>query len=413
MADLAVESAEEAGTEAVEAFRRRLRAAGAALLVSFHDFAGMPDLSRAARRIEQFRPDVVKVVATALRLVANLAVLALIEERSAAVPVVGIAMGEEGLISRVLAPRAGAAFTFASSGAGVETAPGQVTARALTELYRLGEIDAGTRILGVAGNPIAHSLSPLMQNTAFRHAGVNAVLLPLRTSDAADLAELMRRLPLTGCAVTMPLKQEILPHLEMIGPLARRIGAANTLKLGAGGALHGSNTDVAGVVRPLERRLALKGARVLVLGAGGAARAAVFGLVDKGAHVTIVNRTHATAEALAAEAGARALEHSRLRGERFDVVINSTPCGMKGARAPLPLAEDELDARIVFEMVYNPLETPLVQLARSRGLEVVTGVEMFVQQGAQQFEIWTARPAPESEMLRSVLHALEEDREKK
>jgi 3-dehydroquinate dehydratase/shikimate dehydrogenase len=432
--DLEVESAEEAAPRQWEKLREVLHAEGAALLVSFHDFARTGDLEQAAQRIEAFRPDFIKVVSTACTLADNLAVLRLIEDRSRSAEVVGIAMGEEGLVSRVLSLRAGAAFTFASfsngsgtgsgsktgpapkteagvqAGNGIQTAPGQVTVRALRDLYRAEQLDQATRIFGVAGNPIAHSLSPLMQNTAFRRESVNAVLIPLKTSSLDDLLTLVRELPLAGVAVTMPLKQEILPHLAKSDPLTSRIGACNTLRTGADGKLYGFNTDVAGVVRPLEKRLKLKGARIAVLGAGGAARAAVFGLVAQGAEVFIVNRTHEKAVQLALESNAQALTREQFAQGRFDVLINSTPCGMTGAKPALPIKENELNAGLVFDLVYNPLETPLLKLAKERGIATVTGLEMFVQQGARQFEIWTGKPAPEAEMLRVVELALRNKR---
>jgi 3-dehydroquinate dehydratase/shikimate dehydrogenase len=405
--DLEIESAEEAHPAVLAEFREGLRKAGAALLISFHDFDRTADLEQAVRRIEAFRPEFVKVVSTANTLADNLSMLRLIEQRSLSTQVVGIAMGEEGLMSRVLGPRAGAAFTFASFSDGAETAIGQVTARTLRDLYRVEQLDQATRIFGVAGNPITHSLSPLMQNTAFRKEGVNAVLLPLKVRALDDLLKVVRGLPLAGVAVTMPLKREVLPHLAnpvhtASMPLTHRIGACNTLRVGADGKIVGFNTDVDGVVRPLERRLKLKGARIVVLGAGGAARAAVFGLAARGAEVSIVNRTHEAAIALAKETKAKALPHEHLSKTHYDVLINTTPCGMKGSKQPLPLVESELNAGLVFDMVYNPLDTPLLKLARSRGIPVVTGLEMFVQQGARQFEIWTGKPAPEAEMLRAV-----------
>jgi len=406
--DLEVESAEEAQPAQLAQFRAGTRAAGAALLVSSHDFTRTKALEKAAQRIEVFAPDFVKVVSTARTLADNLAVLRLIEDRSLTAHVVGIAMGEEGLVSRVLGPRAGAAFTFAAmddgagTGPALATAPGQVTALTLRDLYRVEHLDQATRIFAVAGNPIAHSLSPLLHNTAFRRDNVNAVLLSLKVRMLDDLLTLVRELPLAGVAVTMPLKQEVLPHLANMDPLTARIGACNTLRTGADGKLYGFNTDVAGVVRPLEKHLRLKGARVAVLGAGGAARAAVFGLVDQGAEVFIVNRTHESAVALAREAKAKALRREQFAKSRFDVLINTTPCGMAGSKQPLPIEENELNAGLVFDMVYNPLETPLLRLANERGIPVVTGLEMFVQQGARQFEIWTGKPAPEAEMLRVV-----------
>ena len=404
--DLEVESAEETRPTQLEKFREALRAAGTALLVSFHDFSRTRGLEKAADRIAAFVPDYVKVVSTAHTLADNLAVLRLIEDRSRSARVVGIAMGEEGLVSRVLGPRAGAVFTFASLDNGTQTAPGQVTARTMQDLYRLDSLDAATRIFGVAGNPIGHSLSPLMHNTAFRREHVNAVMLPLKVRTLADLLMLALELPLSGVAVTMPLKQEVLPHLANMDPLTAKIRACNTLRTGADGRLYGFNTDVTGVVRPLEKRVRLKGARIGVLGAGGAARAAVFGLVEQGAEVFIINRTHEHAVTLARAAKAKALKHELLAKNRFDVLINSTPCGMAGTKQALPIKEDELHAGLVFDMVYNPLETPLLKLAVSRGIPVIGGLEMFVQQGARQFEIWTGKPAPEAEMRRAVELAL-------
>ena len=402
LVDLEVESAEETKPAQLAKFRTSLREAGCALIVSFHDFTRTRGLEQAAERIEAFEPDYVKVVSTARTLSDNLAVLKLIEGHSLATHVVGIAMGEEGLLSRVLGPRAGGVFTFASPEDGAETAPGQVSARALRDLYRIEQLDQATRIFGVAGNPISHSLSPLMHNTAFKRENVNAIMLPLKVKALNDMLTVIRELPLGGVAVTMPLKQEVLPELANMDPLTAKIGACNTLRTGADGKLYGFNTDVAGVVRPLERRLRLKGARVAVLGAGGAARAAVFALVDQGAEVYVVNRTHETAVTLARQAKAKSLKHEVFAKQKFDVLVNATPCGMVGAKEAMPIAENELNASLVFDMVYNPLETPLIKLAKSRGVAVVSGLEMFVTQGARQFEIWTGKPAPEAEMLRVV-----------
>ena len=406
MVDLEIESAEQMTKASMAKFRASLRETGTALLISFHDFTRTKGLDQVAARIEEFEPEFVKVVSTARTLADNLAVLKMIENHSLSSQVVGIAMGEEGLISRVLGPRAGGAFTFASSGSGEETAPGQVLARTLLDLYRIDQLDPATRIFGVAGNPIHHSLSPLMQNTAFRRENVNAIMLPLKVKALEDLLRVIQELPLGGCAVTMPLKQEVLPHLANMDPLTAKIGACNTLRTGADGKLYGFNTDVQGIIRPLEKRVKIKGAKILVLGAGGAARAAVFGLVDQGAEVFVVNRTHEKAVALARKAHAKSLKHEVLAKQKFDVLVNTTPCGMVGMKPALPISEKELNANIVFDLVYNPMVTPLLRLAISKGITAVSGMEMFVQQGARQFEIWTGKPAPESEMHRVVELAL-------
>jgi 3-dehydroquinate dehydratase/shikimate dehydrogenase len=220
----------------------------------------------------------------------------------------------------------------------------------------------------------------------------------------------------------MPLKQDVMPLLERTDQLSAKIGAVNTILRAQDGKFYGFNTDVAGIVAPLERRLSLKGAKVLVLGAGGAARAAVFGCCDKGAEVFILNRTPETAQKLARQAGAKTIKREAVAKTQFDVIINATPVGMAGTAkhasgsaaksAPAsPLGENEINARYVFDLVYNPIETPLLRMARQKGIAVITGVEMFVQQGARQFEIWTGKPAPEEEMLRVVLHALRQGSE--
>lgn len=412
--DLEIESAEECNPAQLEA----LRETGVSLLISFHDFENACDPETAFARIQRFEPDFVKIVNTAHTLTDSLKLLKWITQRSGDAQLVGLSMGETGVISRVLSLRAGSAFTFASAPDGAETAPGQMTARTLKELYRIDQLDQATRIYGVAGNPIAHSLSPLMQNCAFHRERINAVYLPLKTESIDDLLTLARQLPLSGLSVTMPLKQQVLPHLANVDPLTARLGACNTIRTGADGNLYGFNTDVAGIIRPLEKRMSLRNARVLVLGAGGAARAAVWGLLEKGAQVAVWSRKESSAQELAASTktgskqvpvshnAAASITRPEIAATQFDVIINATPCGMHGNSHPLPLEPEEWKARLVFDLVYNPLDTPLLKVARARGAGTIQGVEMFVHQGARQFELWTGKPAPEAEMLRVVLFAL-------
>jgi 3-dehydroquinate dehydratase/shikimate dehydrogenase len=209
----------------------------------------------------------------------------------------------------------------------------------------------------------------------------------------------------------MPLKQEVLSHLERTDPLSARIGACNTVLRAQDGKLYGFNTDVAGITGPLEKRMPLSGARVLVLGAGGAARAAVFGLREKGASVFILNRTAETAQKLARQSGSKTIKKEALAKTTFDAIVNATPIGMAGNKAAPLLEARDLNTKLVFDLVYNPLETPLIHLARQLSIPYITGVEMFVHQGARQFEIWTGKPAPEEEMFRVVLHALRQQAE--
>jgi 3-dehydroquinate dehydratase/shikimate dehydrogenase len=388
---------------------KKLRSYGAALIISHHDFEGTKNLDATFDRIQPFQPEFVKIVATAKTLSDNVTMMRFLEKRRDEANIIGISMGEQGTISRVLGLRSGSVFTFAAAHAGEETGPGQIEARTLRETWRIDQIDASTKVFGVAGNPVRHSLSPLMHNMAFRRETVNGVFLPLQTTRLSDLLTLTRDVPLHGLAITMPFKTEIIKHLAKTDVLSEKIGACNTVVRSQDGKLYGFNTDVAAVVRPLERRLPLRGAKILVLGAGGAGRAAVFGLVDKGAEVFIWNRTADTAKKLARQAKAKVIRREQIAKANFDVIINTTPVGMRGVKPASLLEPKELNTRLVFDLVYNPIDTPLIRMAREKGLPVITGVEMFVHQGARQFEIWTGKPAPEEEMLRVVVHALRQE----
>jgi 3-dehydroquinate dehydratase/shikimate dehydrogenase len=245
-------------------------------------------------------------------------------------------------------------------------------------------------------------------NAAFRRENVNAVFLTLHAKTLKDLLTCVRDIPIHGISVTMPYKEAILPHLDNTDSHTSKVGACNTVVRAQDGKLYGFNTDIAGVLRPLERRLnTLEKARILVIGAGGAARAAVFGLKERGAEVYILNRTAAPAKKLSHQARARVVKRADLKKLAFDVIINATPVGM-GNTKDSPLQDKEINARYVFDMVYDPVETRLLKLAKERGAQIIPGIEMFVHQAARQFEIWTGKPAPLDEMSRVVSLALQE-----
>jgi 3-dehydroquinate dehydratase/shikimate dehydrogenase len=404
LVDIEVETAEELGPSALD----ELRQAGAVVIVSWHDFAATPTLDPVYERIALHAPDFIKIVPTALSLRDSLLLLNLLEAHGGSGNLIAMAMGMPGVPTRILGPRFGSAFTFASPDGGEGTAPGQVSATTLRELYRIDSVTPQTAIYGVAGSPIGASLSPRMQNTAFRAAGVDAVYLPLETADAKELHEVVERLNMRGLSITMPLKEQVLSLLTFRDKTVEQMGACNTLLRHAVGKLAGFNTDVAGILDPLERVTSLSGKRVLVLGAGGAARAAVFGLRERGADVFLLNRTTARAEALANEAGAHVQPRETLAATTFDILINSTPYGMRGKTIDPPIEPHEMNCSLFFDLVYNPVETPLVRVARERGIAVIPGVAMFVAQGVRQFSIWTEKVAPEGEMLREVMDALGE-----
>jgi 3-dehydroquinate dehydratase/shikimate dehydrogenase len=278
----------------------------------------------------------------------------------------------------------------------------------LHETYRIDQVDAATRVYGVAGNPVRHSLSPIMLNTAFRRETVNAVYLALQTNKLSDLLNLVNEIPIHGFSVTMPFKVDILKHLDRTDAMTEKIGACNTVVRAQDGKLIGFNTDVAGIVRPLETRLELRKAKVLVLGVGGTGRAAVYGLLERGADVYVLNRTPQKAQGLARSSGAKTIRRELLAKTQFDVIINTTPVGMTGQKQQSWLEPEELNAKYVFDAVYSPLDTPLLQMARARGIQTITGLEMFVNQGAEQFQLWTGKPAPKEEMYRVALHALKQ-----
>src|ERR1700678_2482366 len=380
----------------------------AALILSFHDFRGTKKLDETVEKMRAYPGDFYKVVSTAATLFDNVSMIQFLGREGDKDSIIGVCMGEQGIISRVLGVRAGSVFTFAAVSPGEETAPGQVTAQELRNVYRIEQVDAATRVYGVVGDPIAHSLSPAIMNAAFRRENVNAVYLALHAKVLKDLLTCVREIPIHGLSITMPYKEAILPFLDNTDSHTTKIGACNTVVRAQDGKLYGFNTDTSGVVRPLERRLStLQDAKILVLGAGGAARAAVFGLAERGAEVFILNRSLEAAKKLARRAHAHSIKRADLKKHVFDVIINATPVGMGNTRET-PLQEKEINARYVFDMIYDPFETRLLQLAKQRGAQIIPGIEMFVHQAARQFEIWTGKPAPQDDMLQVVMLALQE-----
>jgi 3-dehydroquinate dehydratase/shikimate dehydrogenase len=400
--DLEMQSALKSKPEALARLRSRGR-----LLISFHDFRATRNLDGTLEKMLKLPADFYKIVTTATTLSDNVAMMKFLQAHSDKHALVGLCMGEQGIISRVLGVRSGSVFTFGAVSADLQTAPGQVNARDLRAIYRIEQVDPATRVYGVAGDPIEHSLSPVIMNAAMRRENVNSVYLPLHAKTLKDLLYCIREIPLHGLSVTMPYKQSIVAHLDNTDAHTTKTGACNTVVRGQDGKLYGFNTDIAGVIRPLEQRLTIENAKVLVLGAGGAARAAVFGLKERGAELWIMNRTSAKGQKLARQAKAHSIKRADLRKLAFDVIINATPIGMGNTR-DCPLKDEEIKARVVFDMVYDPVETRLLQVARAKGIAVIPGIEMFVHQAARQFEIWTGKPAPADDMLRAVTIALQD-----
>src|SRR6202161_3211286 len=339
LVDVELQTANKVKPEQLQKLRTR-----AALILSFHDFRATKKLDETLEKMLAYPADFYKVVSTATTLADNVAMIKFLARQGDRHSLVGMCMGEQGIISRVLGVRAGSVFTFASAVAGEETAPGQVTAQELRNVYRIEQVDVATRVYGGVGDPIAHSLSPAIMNAASRRENVNAVYLALHAKTLKDLLTCVREIPIHGISVTMPYKEAILPHLDNTDSHTTKIGACNTVVRAQDGKLYGFNTDTAGVLRPLEQRITIDGAKILVLGAGGAARAAVYGLKERGAEVYVLNRSLAAAQKLARSARARTLKRPDLKKLTFDVIINATPVGM-GNSHESPLNQDEINAR--------------------------------------------------------------------
>ena len=378
----------------------------ARLIVSHHDFRQTPrNLPGLARRLLHAGGEIAKIAGDCRSISDSVRICDLARGRR---DIVAIPMGEAGLAGRILALRAGSALAYAA----VEqaTAPGQLSLDMMKHLYRAGQITRRTRVYGVIGNPIGHSLSPLLHNTAFRARKFDAVFVPFLVRELGDFLRSIQPFGIAGFAITIPHKEGIIRYLDDCDPLAASIGGVNTVVVRGEGRLYGYNTDYVGVLRSLEHRIRLPGSRVLLYGAGGAARAAAFALARAGAVVCLAARRPERARALARAVGAQVIARDELRREFFDAIVNCTPVGMH-PRGGSPLEGAELNCRLVMDMVYRPRTTELLRIARRRGIETVSGVEMFLAQGFAQYEIWTGERAPDAAVRRAVIAVL--DREEK
>ncbi len=401
------------------------------LILSKHDFERTPtNLDTVLADLRAEPAHVVKLACKANRATDAVRMLDALRVSARTRPTIALAMDEPGIVARVLARKFGALLTFASLEAGRESAPGQLGIEQMRSLYRWDAILEDTFVYGVIGCPVAHSMSPAIMNASFAAAGHNGVYLPLRIEPPYDdfasfVGGCIARpwMDLRGCSVTIPHKENLLRFVAEregdIEPLAARIGAANTLHVEPGSHEDGSdarvaayNTDYRGAMDALLSGLNgtgrdLADAAVAVLGAGGASRAIVAGLVDAGARVTLYNRTAQRAAQLAEDFGATALPWEQRDRLQADVVVNCTSMGMwpDVDDSPLPEAALRTDM-VVFDTVYNPIETRLLREARLRGCRVIDGVAMFVGQAAAQFRLWTGRAAPTNLMREVVVREL-------
>lgn len=397
--DIEIESAENVAAH-LDSFRGKGN-----LIVSYHNYDGTPSPEAVLRRMMRVPADAYKLVTTARKPSDNYRILSLTKSHPRT-PVVVLAMGETGFPTRVLSTAWGGLFTYAAPNASEGTASGQVTARLLRHLYRVEKFSRAAKIYGVIADPVRHSISPAVHNRAFQSRRMDAIYLPFLVHPAQlkDFFALADKLPVAGFSVTIPHKQKVLRYLDIIDPLARRIGAVNTVWR-KGGKWRGANTDAEAVTAPLSRKLRLAKSSILLVGNGGAARSAAFALIESGAKLSIVGRNPDRVRSLAKACDAEPLLRDQCETRKFDAIVHATPLGMY-PHAEGCFFQNKIPGDVIFEMVYNPLETALMRRAAQQGLTTISGLEMFVEQAVRQFEIWTGATAPRTIMEKAALEAL-------
>ncbi|PYS70774.1 MAG: shikimate dehydrogenase [Acidobacteria bacterium] len=370
------------------------------VICSHHDFKGpVPNLERIYEELAFTPARILKIAVTATDVVDCIEVFKLNERaRREDRELIAIAMGDAGVTTRVLGPSFGSFLTYGALKPETGTAPGQLTTEDLKSVYRIHEIDTESMITGLVGKPVMHSVSPHMHNAAFQSVNINGVYLAL---EVRNVEQFFRRMVhprtrelnwnLRGLSVTAPHKVEVMNYLDWIDPRAKEIGAVNTIVL-ENEQLLGYNTDCEGLVEPLLKRVgALDGARVAIIGAGGAANAAVYALREQKAEVTLYARDESKGRILAERFSILYEASLNANFAGMDVVINTTPLGSSGEHVnETPATSEQLrGSRLVYDLVYNPTETLLLREARNAGCETLGGLEMLVAQARQQFKIWT------------------------
>jgi 3-dehydroquinate dehydratase / shikimate dehydrogenase len=306
---------------------------------------------------------------------------------------IAFCMGEKGKVSRILSRAWGSWAVYAPATSEAQTAPGQLLLSDLVGLFRHGDLEDSTPLCGVLGHPLEGSLSPRLHNEGYLRLGIRRCFLPFDTEGVAEFLPLLSELPISGLAVTHPHKATMLNHCDELDPVARRVGAVNTV-VRRWNRLVGHNTDVEGGVAPLRRLGPLKGAKVGILGAGGAGRALALGLRREGASVTMFARNRAFGEARARDLGCRCEPWENSGSFHGQVLVNATPVGMLPGPPESPVRWEGIRAEIAYDLVYSPVATRFLQEGVRRGARAVSGIEMFLEQALLQFEILAGVPPP-------------------
>jgi 3-dehydroquinate dehydratase/shikimate dehydrogenase len=382
------------------------------VICSHHDFTRVPeDLDEIYERMAATQARIIKIAAQANDAIDCLPIFKLLERaRSEHRELIAIAMGQRGLLTRVLGPSRGSLLTYGCLNDESATAPGQIKANDLRNLYRVDSIDSATRIHGLIGNPVGHSISPYIHNAAFAESHLNAIFVPIELDNVAAFLERMVRpgsrqieWNVRGLSVTAPHKSTVIGHLNWIDAAAREIGAVNTIVV-EGDELHGYNTDAIGFIGPLKaRREPLTGLRCAVIGAGGAGRATIWALKQEGADVCVLARDKSKAEFLSKTFDVKYQQLSQRSFAGYDLLVNATPLGTRGSREneTIATAEQLRGVRLAYDLVYNPFETRFLSEARAAGCEMIGGLEMLIAQAVEQFKLWTGKQ-PNVDVMRDA-----------
>ena len=371
-------------------------------IISMHDFDETPqNLEEIHARLASKDADIVKIACMANSPHDVTRILRLIENSE--IPTVGICMGDMGMPSRILAGKFGSPFSFATFHHERTIAPGQLSFQDMTDVYRYESIDQDTEVFGVIADPVAHSMSPVIHNAGFESMDMNRVYLPFRIpkDHLNQFIDDAPGLGIRGLSVTIPHKQEVMASLTKIESGAKKIGAVNTV-IFDDGEIVGYNTDLYGAMVSLAEAAGedpdsqwLEGKRVLLLGAGGVARAIGVGVKDRGAELLVTSRTYERAIELSTKLEGEAIVWEERHSANADVLINCTPVGMHPKMNDTPFEEAGLTrGMIVFDTIYNPEQTLLIKQARKHECRTVTGVEIFVRQAELQFKLFTGDEAP-------------------
>jgi len=381
-------------------------------ICSYHDFVGVPsDLERIYESMAATESRILKIAVQADDAIDCLPVFRLLDRAQCeGREMIAIAMGQAGVMTRILGPSRGGFLTYGSLDDESATAPGQLTARELREVYRIDRINQQTEIIGLMGRPVSHSISPNIHNAAFAEAELNAVYIPF---EVRDVGAFLRRMihprsreidwNLRGLSVTAPHKIAVMDNLDWIEPAAREVGAVNTIVVEDDG-LHGYNTDAAGFISPLRNRFgSLRNARCAIIGGGGAARGALWALRNEQAHCTLFVRDPDKARPVAEKFGVDCHSLADAQFAGFDIAVNATPIGTRGeSENESPVTAERLRyVRLAYDLVYNPIETEFQREARFAGCETIGGIQMLVAQAAEQFRLWTCKQ-PDAEVMRAA-----------